>query len=232
MTTQIKFIKNPKLCKFKCHNFCKKYFLAYQKFFKTKLENNKYSINVAIIDIPNNYSIYISQLGRKSKRNFRKFDKDQKYYLKIFKWNDHLDDIYDINTSKMFRRNRIMSDSYLKYPKKKETIFLNNKDFLKSKDFCSNHLFKFFGCFEKKTNKLVSYATVVFLDEFATFSQFIGHGDHLSNNIMYGLIGSIIKDLINNKSKYLMYLNLNNNSLGRFKKNVGFKEKRLDIVSF
>lgn len=66
---------------------------------------------LALLRIPFSHGEYLRQVGNKTRNMIRKADR-QGYEFKEFVWNDHLDEIYEINTSKEIRQSEPMRDWY------------------------------------------------------------------------------------------------------------------------
>jgi hypothetical protein len=98
------------------------------------------------------------------------------YEFATFDFNDHVDDIYEINTSTDERQGRAMADWYRQQPSMPP--FRDQP--------CDRHRNDYFGVF--KDGKLSAYALVVQCGEMMLFSQLLGHADRLEDGIVNFLI--------------------------------------------
>ena len=178
--------------------------------------------NLAFLKIDENIEIYLKKIGCKSRNMIKKSQKNQ-YYCKKCNPDDHLDDIYEINTSKEFRQGQAMTDIYTKYPTKFN---------LNYKIYNEKYSIEFYGVF--KDNKLVAYGMFYFCKEIVVLMKILGHGDHLKYGIMNLLFFFIVNDCIENYkyAKYINYLTIiDNNSNSQFKLRVGFEKYKYIIVN-
>jgi hypothetical protein len=132
--------------------------------------------------------------------------------------NDHLQDIYNINTSIPERQGREMEPSYREYPVK----YTDSKQ-------CPLHYTQFFACFSSK-NVLVAYLNLHVTGDIASISMILGHWEHQKKaGIMVNLIEAAVKFCIKNKIPYLAYHLSNSGTEGLqfFKKSLGFKPIQL-----
>lgn len=95
--------------------------------------------------------------------------------------NQHLQDIFAINTSKEHRQQRQMKEAYRQYPTP-----------ITGTDPCPQHYGTFIGLFAPATlstgeglgEVLVAYITTNFCGNLAASSQILGHGQYLKDGIM------------------------------------------------
>lgn len=87
--------------------------------------------------------------------------------------NDHIDDIYKINTSMSDRQGRPMDESY-HHPNKFEAC-----------KFCEHHHFVLLLIIQNDT--IVAYMEFYIVGQFAQTSRVLGHADHLRNGVMVQL---------------------------------------------
>lgn len=104
------------------------------------------------------------------------------YAFAPFEYNDHLDDIYEINTSMDSRQGRQMTESYRQRPEPREPW---------GEQPCPRHHFGYFGIF--KDGRLVAYTLVAQSGEMMQFSQILGHGAHMEDGVMNLLIFEAVK---------------------------------------
>jgi hypothetical protein len=95
-------------------------------------------------------------------------------------WNNHLDDIYAINTSATHRQGREMSAAYLQYPHKKT---VDNP--------CKDHQYHLVTVSDDQ-GYWVAYAIIHIMGNLCNISTIIGHAAHLKNGIMLLLMREII----------------------------------------
>jgi hypothetical protein len=142
----------------------------------------------------------------KSKRHF--------YYM-VFNYNMHLDEIYQINTSKLERQGKPMSPGYLKRPESIKVPY----------DLCNvQHRYVHIGGYDDSALK--AYCALAIVGEIAILNTIIGHADSLSKGIMNGLIDYIVSYLETTTGvRYLNYLDMINcaEGLRSFKDSVGFR---------
>lgn len=158
---------------------------------KYKIFKNK-TLGVMLFEIPKNLDDYEKQItGKNSVKYFSKRCLKLGYYTDYFIKNEHLDEMYEINTSAKYRQGRTMSSHYLeKVPEEDE------------KDCVS-----YFGVFTS-SNKLVGYIKLVKTQKLYIISQILGHHDYQNDHIMYLIIHDLIVSLIdeNSNKDYLVYL--------------------------
>ncbi len=160
---------------------------------KYKIFKNK-TIGVMLFKIPKNIQEYESQIsGKNSVKYFSNRCKKFGYYTDYFVKNEHLKEMYDINTSASTRQGRSMSKHYLEEVPKEEP---------KSE-------VSYFGVFTKD-NKLVGYIRLINTPKLYVISQLLGHHDYQNDNIMYLILHDLITSLIEKTKEdqndiYLMY---------------------------
>lgn len=160
---------------------------------KYKIFRNKTMV-IMLFEIPKTVENYEKQItGKNSVKYFSRRCSKLGYYTDYFIKNEHLDEMYVINTSSEVRQGRTMSKNYLeKVPEEEQ------------KDSVS-----YFGVFTSD-NKLVGYIRLVKTPKLYVIYQLLGHHDYQNDNIMYLIVHDLIISLINeNKDKdysvYLMY---------------------------
>jgi len=99
------------------------------------------------------------------------------YEFRPFSYNDHLDDLYEINTSMEDRQGKPMSDSYRNRLSPVAEA---------PAPTCMRHRRDWFGVF--RDGKLYAYANVLQCGEMMLFSKILGHGDAMDDGIMNLLV--------------------------------------------
>jgi len=167
---------------------------------------------LALLKIPFSYDYYLRQVGAKTRNTIRKSER-QSYIFQEFDWNNHLDNIYDINTSKKVRSAGLMHGWYIE-PVKPIYLSLEEKTYI-----------KYYGVF--KDTVLCAYLNLIHCGNFAFFKYFIGNADHLKNGIMNYLLSRVVKEYINHS--HIEWLNYGwmshdkSNGESSFKRHNGFK---------
>lgn len=170
---------------------------------------------VAVLTIGSSHDEYWQLIGPKGRNMVRKAERAG-YTFERFRWNDRLDDIYAVNTSMDERGGKPMSASYRERPSS-----------IGSEAFCAEHGRRYYGAFKDGT--LFAYLVLVVFGHFAVVNTILGHGDHLKDGIMNGLIDFLARDLAaEGRVRYVNYLTLRGGreSLDSFKKRVGFAERQ------
>jgi hypothetical protein len=129
-------------------------------------------------------------------------------------FNNHLDDIYEINTSKSERQGRAMTESYLARPQPERP----GPELL-----CDRHRPAKFGVFLE--GKLVAYTFINHSGEMISFSTILGHGDHMDDGIMNLLVFEVVKWYQErSRIRYAMYFLNDSGTAGLqfFKRKMGF----------
>lgn len=154
---------------------------------------------------------YLQQVGAKTRNMIRKADK-RGYVAGVFDYNDFLDDVYSVNTSKKFRAGRRMTKSYQERP---WPVRVDNS--------CSSHRLVYVGVF--KDGRLVAYAKVVIVGEVAVLDRFIGHGDNLRDGVMNLLLYAVVCYCVSVGVYWVNYLTMESASKGieDFKRHAGFR---------
>ena len=166
---------------------------------------------LALLRIPVSHDEYLAAVGPKTRNMIRKAER-QGYEYKEFVWNDHLDEIFEINTSKEVRQSAPMRGWYTEpvQPRYHSTEELRYR--------------KYYGAF--KDGKLHAYLHVVLCGNFAFFRHFMGHAQHLTYGIMNGLVSYAVHEHIGDpKIRWLKYgdLSRESSSMHSFRKHAGFE---------
>lgn len=165
---------------------------------------------LALLKIPSTHEEYLKRVGDKTRNMIRKADK-QGYGFKEFVWNDHLDEIFEINTSKEVRQSAMRG--WYRELVKPRYYTIEEQQYR-----------KYYGAF--KDGKLYAYLHLVLCGDFAFFRHFIGHAQHLRYGIMNGLISWTVKEYIENSQiRWLKYGTLRKkpHPLESFRKHAGFE---------
>lgn len=104
-------------------------------------------------------------------------------------------DMLAINRSLPERQGRPMDRAYVDLPETTSLI---------GRPTCMRHHNLVYGVFTRK-HSLVAYATIYRVGELVHVSQFLGHGDHLDDGIMFFLLGTIMSDQAFNGDGVLFY---------------------------
>jgi len=156
---------------------------------KYKIFKHK-TIGVALIDLNlfKNYDDYLNHVnGKNSAAYFRRKAVRGGYKVELIDRNKYIDDIYEINTSTLYRQGKKMKEGYLK----------------KKKSYKEETNFKYFGVI--KDNKLYAYCWAIYCGEVVILNTLLGHNKYLKDGIMYLLITEIVKDAINLNYSFVMY---------------------------
>jgi hypothetical protein len=165
----------------------------------------------ALLRIPSSHEEYLKRVEREKRREIRIAER-QGYEFKEFVWNDHLDEIYEINTSKEVRLGEPMRGWYREPVQPRH----HSKEELQYR--------KYYGAF--KEGKLWAYLHYWICGDFAIIKHIIGHAQHLKYGIMNGLISYTVRECIGNSQiRWLHYGRYTGEfSLNTFKKHAGFQK--------
>ena len=173
-------------------------------------------IGNAIIDLTgfNSFKEYTETVkGKNSVYYYKTRCEKMKYYFRPIILNDHIDEIFEINTSVNKRQGKKMASKY--------SIKVDNYE--------PEELTEYFGVFNIE-GKLVSYINLLFVNEAVFIFKLLGHASFLKDNIMYFMIFNAIEQIFKrreNKYPYLKYIIYdsfftNSKGLAFFKKRFGF----------
>lgn len=164
----------------------------------------------ALLRIPASHEDYLKGVERETRRVIRIAGR-QGYEFKGFNWNDHLDEIFEINTSEEMRQSEPMRGWY--------------RDPVQPRHHSEEELRyrKYYGAF--KDGRLYAYFHFYICGEIAIGKHFIGHSQHLRWGIMNGLISHAVGECI--KDSQIRWLNYGEwwrkGSLNGFKQRAGFQ---------
>lgn len=138
------------------------------------------------------------------------------YDARPFRREEHVDDMFEINTSLRERQGRPMTAGYRSRPSDTPDVVWT----------CPRHAVRPFGVFAKGT--LVAYAVVYRAGDLALVSQILGHGDHLAAGVMYLLAREVIA-AESDEGGFLVYNRADSGTDGLrfYKDRVGFE--RTDV---
>lgn len=165
----------------------------------------------ALLGIPSTHEEYLRLVRHETRKAIRLAEK-QGYEIKEFVWNDHLDEIYAINTSKEIRASMPMRGWYREPVQPRH----HSKQELQYR--------KYFGAF--KDEILWAYSHLWITGDFASPIHTIGHAKHLKYGIMNGLISHVVQECIKNPQIRWLYYGRyqEESSLDAFKKHAGFQK--------
>lgn len=130
---------------------------------------------------------------------------DGLYQFREFSWNDFVSDIEDVNRSKEVRSGGEMRSTYLR----PSSELLDGHEWpLGAVGVCPLHWVRSFGAFTKPpsqqdgTESLVAYVRVKRHGQIFSYSQILGHGDHLPYGVMYGLHRFIVETFVGDPSNF------------------------------
>lgn len=144
------------------------------------LKTSKYSRGVSLLPVPETLKAWRAE--HRTARKRADYAMRHGYRFARVDYSQHSDDMHAINTSKVERQGRPMSEGYLKrvtrsplpeYP-------------------CERHYIRTYGVLQ--CDVLLAYLSLYRLGELAMVSMILGHGDHLENRIMYLLFQGVVED--------------------------------------
>lgn len=176
----------------------------------------------ASILVVRSYEEWWDNVGQYTRRKVRRAGKRGYVFAEIER-DDHLDDIYAINTSMEERQGRPMTESYQKRPGPFGALPAST---------CPRHRIRAFGVLHE--GRLVAYTWIHQVGEMCLFSTILGHGDHLNEGIMFLLVAESLRVLTDEAgTRYAMY-NMHysgTEGLRFFKERMGFRPFRVRWVA-
>ena len=146
---------------------------------------------LALLTIPSAHEEYLKAAGEDTRRKIRKAAIEG-YHFREFDWNDNLDAIFKINTSKEIRSAGAMHGWYTEQVKPRHH---SEED---------RHYRKYYGVF--KDDQLFAYLHLILCGDFAYFKHILGHADHLKYGIMYYLVSCTVREYTSHSQvKWLSY---------------------------
>lgn len=132
---------------------------------------------------------------------------------------DHPDEILEINRSLPERQGRVMDKAYWEYEPQLGTL---------PPVICSRHNSRFYGVFHPG-GQMVAYGAIERRGEAVIVSQWLGHGNHLDDGIMYLLMSRVLFDAARDGAKFLFYNRWDSGTDGLrfFKARIGLEEKNV-----
>jgi hypothetical protein len=174
-----------------------------------------YQDGCSIIVLPETFQEYWDgAAGYGTRRKLRRAEREGYRFASIVR-DDHLDDIFEINTSMEERQGKPMTDAYRTPPKPYGSL----PEFT-----CPRHSLRTYGVLLE--DRLVAYSWVYQIGQMCLFSTILGHGEHLANGTMYLLVAGAVRDLIESAgTRYAMYnMHLSGtDGLRFFKEQMGFR---------
>lgn len=163
----------------------------------------------AMIDTSDDYWKAIGTKGRNMVRKSARND----YDCQRFEFNDYLDDVYAINTSKVERQGRPMTSSYTEHPKPVSFV----------ESLCHRHRTVYVGVF--KDERMWAYAQVAVSNDLAVLNRIIGHADALTYGVMNALVYGVEWRAATAGVRFINYLTMPSATEGleAFKRHVGFR---------
>lgn len=167
---------------------------------------------LALLAIPSTHEEYLKSVGPKTRNMIRKAEKAG-YHFGELNWNDHLDEIFEINTSKEVRSAGEMRGWY------REPV---QPRYHSNEEQCYQ---KYYGIF--KEGRLWAYLNLVLCGDFAYFKHFLGHADHLKSGIMNYLVSRTVWEYVRHAHvkwlSYGMYPAGSTGSTIDFRRHAGFE---------
>lgn len=148
---------------------CREY-IYWSDYMKTETDS-------AVITLPPTFGTWFDK-WMPTKRNLYRQSIRKGFTSRLMTWDErtaYLDDIHSINTSKIIRQGKPLSQSYQDLPKP-----------ITGRKTCEHHYSLFIGCLSSE-GKLVAYISANFCGDLAAASQIIGHGNFLQHGIMVNL---------------------------------------------
>lgn len=135
------------------------------------------------------------------------------YHVSTFDFQDHVEDIFTVNTSKPERQGRAMAQWYRHRPPAVEPF---------GDQPCTRHRNDYLGVF--RDGRLYAYALVLQSGEMMLFSQLIEHAEHLEDGVMNLLVYEAVSQ-VGAHPCYAVYHLQHNGSAGLqfFKRKMGFR---------
>jgi hypothetical protein len=196
-------------------------------------------VRSAIMKVPFCMGEYIFEMKKIHKgAALRHLNKAKKkgYFCECFPYENHVEDIHEINTSASIRQGKPMESSYRRSVEELRSCGVT-EPIHDPTDYS-----RMFGVFTRNQNDssklLRGYISFIRMKEIALYSQILGHAKHLKNGIMY-LLNEYIVDSITKPDapeydniKYLMYAGYDQGTSGlkMWKKRTLFKPYYLNAI--
>ena len=133
---------------------------------------------------------------------------------------DHIDEIHEVNTSLDTRQGRPMAESYLKRPSPAHLPLYP----------CPRHAIRTFAVLAPD-DTLVAYLVAYVVGDLLMFSQILGHGAHLPNDVMYLLATGVIETVAADAGPVAVFYNRHDSGtdgLRYFKHRLGMRATRVE----
>lgn len=181
------------------------------------IPSKKYNCSIIELHKYHDFEDFLKTVkGKNSADYFRRRAMKLNYCWKVFNPNEHVEDIYRINTSVEERQGRQMDQSYREkvsqWPHDDQNVWI--------------------GVFNPE-GLLVSYVWLIFIEDLILINRILGDGAFLKDNIMYlNVLGAIEYIFQNDKARILMYDTFGRrlNGLVLFKKRIGFKPYTVNFI--
>lgn len=157
------------------------------------------------------YDYFNTILDAKSRNMVRKCVSHE-YTFRTYAFNDYLDDMTEINTSKPYRSGGPMTEAYT-----------HPVEAIAHRDDCIQHRQHYLGAFWK--GRLMAYCWLPIVGQLSIINRIIGHADALEHGVMNGLVYFIYNHCSFYAAPgYVCYLSVHPTAggLDRFKRSVGF----------
>ena len=136
---------------------------------------------LAILKVPTSHDAFLHLVGPKTRNMIRKADVAG-YTFAPFRWNDHLDEIHAINTSKARRDGAPMRGWYAQpVAPRFHTAAEEERQ-------------RLLGGF-RSDGTLCAYALVILCGDFAVMAHCIGHAEDLAHGVMNALVAEVVRAL-------------------------------------
>lgn len=207
------------------------FFAEFFQYFKTPVasipkshgkQKMLYDLDMAFFPLEYDYDTYFNEVIRSDiRKNIRKALKNE-FTCKEINYDDYLEEIHLINTSKEFRQGVKMTGDYVSALKPRQSLVTSVGQTIHT-----------FGCFTKE-GKLAAYMMYeLYGDRIFHTVKILGHADYLTYGVMNYLF-AFAQDALHkmySNDFVILYggMSLNDNGLSRFKRNLGFKQGCLTI---
>lgn len=168
-----------------------------------------------MVDLNANYYDLIGAKGRNMIRKANRLG----YSFRPYVFNDHLDEMFEINTSMKERGGIPMTHSY--------RVPLQPVD---QRTYCLHHAQLYIGAL--KDGRLRAYSYLIVCGELAVVNRFIGHGGALKDGVMNGLMAKLVEVASIAGARQLNYLHVGSRTEGltNFKRHAGFRPVEVKFV--
>lgn len=209
------------------------FFAEFFQYFKTPIasipkshgkQKMLYDLDMAYFPLEYDYDTYFNDVIKSDiRKNIRKALKNE-FTCKEINYDDYLEEIHLINTSKEFRQGVKMTGDYVSALKPRQSLVTSVGQTIHT-----------FGCFTKE-GKLAAYMMYeLYGDRIFHTVKILGHADYLTYGVMNYLF-AFAQDALHilyGKDFVILYggMSMNDDGLSRFKRNLGFKQGCLTICA-